>query len=332
MPQARSKACVWVPHCIILSVQNLSFVRFLPSALLFPNFFSNTCATSCSIHHPLSHLAWHRLSMHVSSRSRASWLVVCLGVAHAAASNATGIVEVDLVFPRNETYAPMPLLPVVFAFQNSELASLLNPKISFVIWDRNNMSDSVVSTIYDMRWANYSSSDPYFEYRAFTKFNTEGVWMLTWDVGLDSCTEDSFSTFGDNRLAANYTSGFVIFTTKGTAQEVDLVSATSNCSGDAGATINITSTLDVPARVDWDGGETCAVVASSTPAPDPCQAKIDSAAASSISSSMTSQVCRGTAPPVACPSDDEESAAERQTAGRGAYLTAAFGVLGYILG
>jgi hypothetical protein len=178
-------------------------------------------------------------------------------------------------------------LAVVFAFQNPELAPFLNPQILFEIRDWNNMSESVVSTSYDLRWANFSSNDLYFRYRAFTRFDTEGIWMLTWRVGWDSCTEDSLSQFGGDPLVGNYTGSSILFTTKNSAQDVDLVAATknTNCSEDTGVAINITDTLNVPARVDWYGGETCAVVSSSTPTPAPCRFKIDSAAASSISSS-----------------------------------------------
>lgn len=266
--------------------------------------------------------------------SLACWfLVAYVGAVGAAASNSSAIVEVDLTFPRNETYAPSPLLPVVFAFQNAKLASSLNARILFDIWDYNNRSESSVSATYSLRWANFSSSDPYFEYRGFSyKFNTEGIWMLTWRLGWDSCTEESLDLVGNHRLVANYSGDTIIFTTKKSSQEVDLVAVSNNqtCSESAGVTVNITNTLKVPAWVDWDGGETCAVVASSTSTPDPCRVKIDAVAASSISSSITSRACLATDPPVACPADDE-NAAQRVAVVSVACLAAGFGVLGYIL-
>lgn len=36
--------------------------------------------------------------------------------------SASGVLEVDLVFPHNDTYAPTEWFPIVFAFQNAELA------------------------------------------------------------------------------------------------------------------------------------------------------------------------------------------------------------------
>lgn len=67
------------------------------------------------------------------------------------------------------------LFPVVFATQNSELASLVRPTLDVAIRDINNYSAPLISHIfYNMKWANYSSSDPYFEYRSFVSFNKEG--------------------------------------------------------------------------------------------------------------------------------------------------------------
>ena len=69
------------------------------------------------------------LSMHIP---RASWLLAaCMGTI----INASDILEVDLLFPRNETYAPTNRFPVVFAFQNSKRARYLNPQISYILWN-----------------------------------------------------------------------------------------------------------------------------------------------------------------------------------------------------
>jgi hypothetical protein len=264
--------------------------------------------------------------------SQETWaLVACVGVVHAA----SGIMEVDLVFPRNETYAPSPLFPIVFAFQNPELAPFLIPQLSLTVWDWNNMSESTVSTIYDLRAGNFSSSDPYFHYQGFTSFSREGTWKLTWNLGRDSCTEESLAQFIGNRIVSNNTGSGIIFTTKSSAQQVDLVAATVDkvCSEDEGVAINVTDTLKVPASVSWDGGEICAVVATTAPTADPCQVTIGSAAASSMSSSMTARACQFTDAPVSCPAEEENAARPKQLAvGWGVvHVTVAIGALGYIL-
>jgi hypothetical protein len=45
------------------------------------------------------------------------WVVV-----QADPTTFPATVEVDLIFPRNDTYAPSALFPIVFAFQNAALA------------------------------------------------------------------------------------------------------------------------------------------------------------------------------------------------------------------
>ncbi|KAF2711897.1 hypothetical protein K504DRAFT_489677 [Pleomassaria siparia CBS 279.74] len=268
--------------------------------------------------------------MHVSSW--ASWqLVVCVTAIGVAASKSSGVVEVDLVFPRNETYTPTPFFPVVFAVQNSELAPALNPRIVFTIMNWNDKRRTPLTQTYDLRWANFSSSDPYFEYSALSRFKVESSWLLTWTVQWNGCTEDSLSR-GRRPFTGNYSENSIFFTTRNSTQEVDLIAATNekDCAGDTGVTMNVTSTLDVPVSIDWYGGETCAVVPSPAPTSDPCRIKIDSAIASSISSSMTASWCRAslpTDPPISCPS---KSAGQRLAIGRVACLAAAFGASIYI--
>ncbi|KXH64966.1 glycosylhydrolase family 18-6 [Colletotrichum salicis] len=89
--------------------------------------------------------------MHAISWTARSWsLLACvwtiLGAATVAASDHSGIMEVGLVFPRNNTYAPTPVLPIIFGFRNSQLAPSLAPEIGFSIWNYNDKSDSVKTT------------------------------------------------------------------------------------------------------------------------------------------------------------------------------------------
>ncbi|PYH30086.1 uncharacterized protein BO87DRAFT_410037 [Aspergillus neoniger CBS 115656] len=52
----------------------------------------------------------------------------------------SSIFEVDLISPRNETYAPEALMPIVFALQNSPLASSLEAYITWDLLEGNNRS------------------------------------------------------------------------------------------------------------------------------------------------------------------------------------------------
>ncbi|RYO95515.1 hypothetical protein DL764_007693 [Monosporascus ibericus] len=196
---------------------------------------------SPSTHHPV------RLSLGVSMHlfARASWfLLACWGAIVVAAG---GVLEVDLVFPRNDTYAPTPDLPVVFTFQNPELAQFINPYISYSIrnWDDNSLNDTV-SSHHDLRWTNWSSYDPYFVYHYFDGYNIEGYWWLTWSVYWQSCDErwvsDPSAEFNRRGMISNSSSWSILFTTENSGKEVDLVAAITNktCPEELGVAINVT--------------------------------------------------------------------------------------------
>lgn len=57
--------------------------------------------------------------------SHAIWSFVCLLACLGSVVNAAGELEIGVVFPRNETYAPTDNFPIVFALQNAELAKHL---------------------------------------------------------------------------------------------------------------------------------------------------------------------------------------------------------------
>ncbi|EXF82541.1 hypothetical protein CFIO01_12235 [Colletotrichum fioriniae PJ7] len=277
--------------------------------------------------------------MHILSWTIHWWrLLACvwtiLGATTVVASDQSGVVEVDLVFPRNETYAPTPLLPIIFGFQNSHLAPGLALKIGFSIWNYNNKSDSVKTTEYDVRFANFFSSDPYYEYRGFVMFNIEGTWQIRYTVSWFSCTEDSFNY--PYEIPSNYTSHAIIFTTKNAGQSVNLLAATNeqDCSSDAGVAISVTDTLNSTGISRWPGGDTCAVVASSTVTPNPCQIKMSEAEASSISATVTARACEAQNPPIDCPlgnDGDENAAVPGLVFGGVVCLAAALGTIFHVL-
>ena len=66
--------------------------------------------------------------------------ILCLAtVARAAA----GVVEIDVVFPRNnQTYAPTSHFPIVFAVQNPDLARHLDPFINSFIHNGSDLGGS----------------------------------------------------------------------------------------------------------------------------------------------------------------------------------------------
>ena len=292
---------------------------------------------------PTSVFTLHPLHLKAMSWLRMSWLLVaCLG----AIVNASGVLEVDLVFPLNETYAPTEHFPVVFAFQNPERAKHLNPYLSYTIWHWDtNFGDDVVVGIPELRWTNWSSHDPYLLHTYHGEFNTEGHWMLKWSLTWQSCDEYAFSVGSDTAdMIRNSSTWSTTFTIKNSAPKVDLVAATANksCPGEyspgeySGIAINVTDkTMGVPWRVNWSGSaytnNTCAVVASQTLTPDPCRVSIDSAYTASMEASLRARQCNillNPNPPDDCPEDDENTAQKLSVFGVSVLLTAC-GALGF---
>ncbi|RYN89825.1 hypothetical protein AA0120_g6250 [Alternaria tenuissima] len=262
---------------------------------------------------------------------------------------SSGVVEVDLIFPRNETYAPTAYLPIIFAFQNSHLAPFLDPLIHIDAYLVQNANGSTPQwappesiDLEQLRWANFTNNDTYFAYPTYQRneftFATEGIWQVTWTFNWAVCTEDSLA---NNIFIRNESQRTTTLTIRKDAQEVDLVSGTmgKSCSGQDGVAVNITNTLHIPSSAHWEGqpdkwegqGDMCASTASSVPKSDPCRVSIDPAAAASISCSITFGSSAAnfstTTSSLTCP-EDKKSAAGCLTVGG---LATLFGVFSYLL-
>ncbi|KAI0173813.1 hypothetical protein BJ166DRAFT_129537 [Pestalotiopsis sp. NC0098] len=270
--------------------------------------------------------------MQLFSAFRAGWLVAAyyVGAVQAATNATSGIMEVDLVFPRNETYALNGTFPIVFAIKNPELVPLLINTITFTVHEWEELENFAVADSFDLRWKNYSS-DPLFVYHTFAGLDNEAVWWLTWDVTWASCTEESLSK---RNITYDSYSTSLAFTTSNSGQAVNLVAGTASddCPAISGVAVEVASTLDVPVGVDWENGDTCAVLAETTPSATPCEVKIDAATEASMAASIADNACRATAV-VGCGSsgDDGESAGGRLAVGAVTLSTAALGALGFVL-
>jgi hypothetical protein len=253
--------------------------------------------------------------------------------------NASDILEVDLLFPRNETYAPTDRFPVVFAFQNSKLARYLNPEISYTLWNLQHNTASF-SLTHDLRGRNWTGQDTYLAYDFVDQFEREGQYRVTWTVTWQSCDEEAFENElrGANMIYNSSTWG-TGFTTQSSAPKPDLVAATANktCPGEYGMLINVTDkTMKVPRRVVWSGGDytngTCAVLAKATPTstPQPCRVHIDNTTVASMEASYLARLCGGLNPPSDCPGDKKSAAQQLAVAGISCLL-ATFGALGFFL-
>jgi hypothetical protein len=220
---------------------------------------------------------------------------VILWAAQVGGTTFPATVEVDLIFPRNDTYAPSTLFPIVFAFQNAALAYSLSPSFDLNIWDiadENNSWGPLYDTYID--WNN--SSDTTYAYRAINLNTTDNgaarTYSIGWVFGSFKCSNATGQvTIGSGSRANN-----ALFTIESGAQQPDLVAATANsssCDSMSHLAFNVTDTLDVPNGTHNDIHDRCVVLSDVQPlvTGNPCAVRFDSATASSISAAITSAAC-----------------------------------------
>lgn len=237
----------------------------------------------------------------------------------AGQSKLPETVEVDLVFPHNDTYAPVALMPLVFAIQNFPTSRPLFLQIDFDIFHTPSWNTTVQQGIIFLNHANYSNngSTLHFVYDWTTRLNnTEGSWAMWWGVYSANCTDTGLAP-GPLKLDLNYQRNLVHFSTKHGAQQPDLVAASKDgvCDKTTGVTFNITEVKEVSwfnrHSVDHD---VCPILAPEAPKPNSCLAKVNATTASSILYDIQSKACmRGLNPNVTCPPEPQGQSAGTQT-------------------
>jgi hypothetical protein len=220
------------------------------------------------------------------------------------ADGFTGTVEVDLVFPRNGTYAPTELMPVVFAIQSPQTAMSLDILLRWQILqhtgDLNKPGVVLDSFGYLSSYKTAQSNNPFFEIDSiFNTTNIESNWVFSWSVTTTNCSSLS-AFFSDPSSDAKILQGVknITFTTKNGAPLPDLVGATdqSVCAADQSFNFDIADVMptQIPTTSNFQGGNTsCAVTSSILPTvtPNPCAVTMDTFDATSISSKLTSSIC-----------------------------------------
>ncbi|KAJ5658404.1 uncharacterized protein N7484_002053 [Penicillium longicatenatum] len=103
-----------------------------------------------------------------------------------------GIFEVDLLFPRNATYSPQALTPIVWALQNPSLASPLTASITWSLWEGNNQTSpgSIGGGLFELSLMDFSSSEPHLVSEFVnTVAYPDGDWTLAWSLSVYNCSQ-----------------------------------------------------------------------------------------------------------------------------------------------
>ena len=234
----------------------------------------------------------------------------------------SGIFEVDLIFPRNETYSPQELMPIVFALQNPSLASTLGATIYWGLREGNNWSapGSITGEGFELFTLNSTSSGPHL---ATSFVNTlaypDGAWTFAWTLQVTNCSQAERSNclhsesqncslaYNPNQVISM--NNAIVFNVSQSGQALSLEAATSSdtCGTMEAYAFNVTSTGDTE--------EVCGFLGPS-PTTNPCAATINASAASSISAAATAFACdpqeRSAYPSVTCPTPSSKSSGAGQ--------------------
>jgi len=274
------------------------------------------------------HDCHHRamISMHLTS---ALWTATGLlaGAIHAQQAGDR-LLEVGIVFPRSDIYAPRDHFPFVYALQNAELAKELGSAIKIQTFIRNeSASGSTFGHFHydvDVNKANITAGKPYFVHRHLNVNLPAGEYLLYaslfWDDGYEKGCSGAEASSGST-LSVN-------FTIQNDGRQVDLVKATATEEGCdpeyAGLVIDVNPTC-------MPQVSSASASASASPSPtttaNPCRVQIEASVAESMAAKLKEGLCKGKNPPEDCP----ESAVGRLAVAELATLAAAFGAIGFVL-
>ncbi|KAK6540920.1 hypothetical protein TWF694_008304 [Orbilia ellipsospora] len=193
-------------------------------------------------------------------------------------------IEVDVIFPRNDTYSPADNFPIVLAVQNAALAYDFGFQ---VLWEVRNLSKSGPSTnLVDFESILHSNalepkvpapSSTFFILNSTTEFEdflgeAYGIYQLNWFFALDeNCTRDGI--FIDHEIGNALAGGGLIFTIADDGKAVDFTDG-GPCPPTGGA-VGIQSNISGCAHIDNTG-----VVAK------PCNIVLNEQLASSFSANL----------------------------------------------
>lgn len=219
-------------------------------------------------------------------------LLACGSSLVKAANSASGVMEVDLIFPRNDTYDPIDNWPVIFAVQNFEMARSFDGFLHWDAWlDADDTHSNVFSwTMIDFKDLNSSRSGTQFLSETTRKLQgIEGTWRLRWSFSLRNCTvdmKDEDSMPQSIGFATHYRQ--IVFTTKKGAAQLDFAAYTESgaCHDTDGIAYNVSETIS-----RWGVDNICPIIPDTMPPPNPCAVEIDKETASNISFGLNHSGC-----------------------------------------
>jgi hypothetical protein len=248
----------------------------------------------------------------------ALWLCVLANLAAAQ----SGIFEVDLVFPRNGTWSPSSITPIVFAVQQPQLGALVQSgMIQWTLRQYGNSSDAA-GTYGQINFKPNSPSSNSYLATGYTNFTSgiEDDWVFRWQFSTRNCsliTPDnaltSFTSSSQGRSVAFRTSK------SAPALNMDMALSLESCGDSRNIAYNVTA-IQTPPATDINSPIPSACAVLGVPAlvtGTPCAVTIDAAASSSASAAISYSACQATSTSCVSPSaTTKPSAGHRLSSGK----------------
>ncbi|KAH8880846.1 hypothetical protein GQ53DRAFT_832860 [Thozetella sp. PMI_491] len=197
-------------------------------------------------------------------------------------------IEVDLIFPRNDTYAPVAPMPIVWAVQGADGIPPLPHIIYWVIYDEHGRSIHPNPPL-NLKNSSFTTS-PYFAVAYTDGMNvTEGTWTLQWKWDMERCNNET-NPHGFGSIGA--VENTLVFSTRNGAKQPDIQPSDSRSCGSGPPALNITDINPVNGvDATFEQVFNCPVVANATVPANPCRVQVDAATASNLSTIVDNILC-----------------------------------------
>ncbi|KAG7289802.1 hypothetical protein NEMBOFW57_006178 [Staphylotrichum longicolle] len=218
------------------------------------------------------------------------------------------VVEVDLVFPRNETYSTGPI-PLLFAVQNSALAVPLAMSISWVIRDLDS-GQRMATGSRTLHCDELGQTDPLLTHEYLDADKTtaaEATWFLIWNVQSQNCSREG----NDTQISQILQQQKLRFTTKKGAPQPDLLQSTDACTRSQAATFNVTDTLPIEPSLNMGRGLCNVLAPGPFPPAHPCAIAMGPKVAAAAVNLTRQSFCESVTPPKSTSTPSSGNAAAR---------------------
>ncbi|KAK4195985.1 hypothetical protein QBC40DRAFT_288050 [Triangularia verruculosa] len=204
-------------------------------------------------------------------------------------AQASSMMQIDLVFPRNETYTTDERMPVVFSIRNAQLGPLLQPSIEYKVRNRSDLGQDGPSNNHLFLNTNWTDHEPYFAY-TFINMTAEGTFQMFWASSWAFCNQTGDRT----KLVRDHAAELLSFTIKKDAPAtnlLDLTPSVHSCNTSPGVSISISNTTAVQ---PFPNRGSCALMDPFNPVGvslDPCGVTIDKSTAQRIQDDQRERLC-----------------------------------------